>query len=167
MTVQVSFAQLWPGMVLMGITNGLVNPLLNSSGMEGVPVREMGMASGLINVFRQIGVTLGIVCLGLVQSNVYEQYLNQHMGKASMPKAAAAGIHKALVEAGPFSGHAIAFSDRLSKMPFGHAIQQMVWQAYANGTRAVTLTAAGIVVVGGICAAVLMRNHPVKTSQRD
>ncbi|WP_061777416.1 MFS transporter [Levilactobacillus senmaizukei] len=168
MTVRVSFAQLWPGMVLMGITNGLVNPLLNSSGMEGVAVREMGMASGLINVFRQIGVTLGIVCLGLVQSNVYEHYLNQHIGQvSSMPKAAATGIHQALVEAGPFSGHAIAFSDRLSKMPFGHAIQQMVWQAYANGTRAVTLTAAGIVVVGGICAAVLMRNHAVKTSQRD
>lgn len=167
MTVRVSFAELWPGMVLMGITNGMVNPLLNSTGMEGVPVSEMGMASGLINVFRQIGVTLGIVSLGLVQNNVYEKYLTAHFGQINMPQAAATGIHKALVSAGPFSGHSIAFSTRVSNMPFGHAIQQTVWQAYANGTRAVTLAAAGIVVVGGICAAIFMRNRKRKVTEQD
>ncbi|AVK60318.1 MFS transporter [Lactobacillus sp. CBA3605] len=159
MTVKVSFAQLWPGMVLMGITNGMVNPLLNSAGMEGVAVREMGMASGLINVFRQIGVTLGIVTMGLVQSNVYEQYLTQHFSQAKLPKVSATAIHAALVKAGPFSGHAIAYSHRLSQMPFAKTVQQLVWQAYANGTRAVTLTAAGIVLVGGLCAAIFMRNR--------
>ncbi|WP_261809675.1 MFS transporter [Levilactobacillus humaensis] len=167
MTVNVSFAELWPGMVLMGITNGMVNPLLNSSGMEGVPVREMGMASGLINVFRKIGVTLGIVSLGLIQNNVYENYLTTHFGQINMPKAAATGIHQALVSAGPFSGHGIAFSARLAKMPFAHAIQQTVWQAYANGTRAVTLTSAIIVVIGGICAAAFMRNHKTNPSELD
>lgn len=159
MTVKVSFMALWPGMVLMGITNGLVNPLLNSAGMEGVAVREMGMASGLINVFRQIGVTLGIVCLGLVQNKVYETYLTQHFSRINMPHAAAKAIHQALVNAGPFSGHSIAFSSRLSQTPFGHTVQQIVWQAYANGTRAVSLAVAGTVIAGGLCAAFLMRNR--------
>ncbi|WP_047999435.1 MFS transporter [Lactiplantibacillus herbarum] len=159
MTVKVSFAQLWPGMVLMGITNGLVNPLLNTAGMEGVAVQEMGMASGLINVFRQIGVTIGIVSLGLVQNNVYENYLTKHISTINMPKAAATSIHQALVTAGPFSGHSIAFSTRMSQSQFGHDIQQMVLQAFANGTRAVSLASAGIVIVGGILAAILMRGR--------
>ncbi len=60
----VSFVDLWPGMVLMGITNGMVNPLLNTAGLEGIAPQEMGMASGLLNVFRQIGITVGVVGLG-------------------------------------------------------------------------------------------------------
>lgn len=59
----VSFVELWPGMVLMGITNGMVNPLLNTAGMEGALPQEMGMVSGLLNVFRQFGTTVGVVGL--------------------------------------------------------------------------------------------------------
>ncbi len=91
----VSFVDLWPGMVLMGITNGMVNPLLNTTGMEGVIPSEMGMASGLLNVFRQLGTTVGVVSLGLIQDSQYENYLNGHLGKISnMPAPAVTGLKK-------------------------------------------------------------------------
>lgn len=93
----VSFVDLWPGMVLMGITNGMVNPLLNTTGMEGVIPSEMGMASGLLNVFRQLGTTVGVVSLGLIQDSQYENYLNGHLGKISnMPAPAVTGLKKKL-----------------------------------------------------------------------
>ena len=52
------YAQLWPTLVMIGIANGIVNPVLNSAGLEGVAPHEMGMASGLLNVFRQFGTKL-------------------------------------------------------------------------------------------------------------
>ena len=155
----VSFKAIWPGMVLIGITNGMVNPLLNTTGMEGVIPSEMGMASGLLNVFRQLGTTVGVVGLGLVQDSKYETYLNNHLGSVKMPAQALAGLKKALIDAGPFSGHGIAFSERLSRESFAKEFQQVVVNAYDKGFSAVSLTAAGIVIVGGIGAAILLKNH--------
>lgn len=157
----ISFAAIWPGMVLMGIANGMVNPLLNTTGMEGVKPQEMGMASGLINVFRQLGTTVGVVGLGLIQAHKYETYLNAHLGGLDMPVAAVSGLKKALIDAGPFSGHAIAFSNRVSHSPFAKSFQKVVIQAYDNGI--VALTSAIIVIVAGVAAMLLIRNHEEST----
>jgi EmrB/QacA subfamily drug resistance transporter len=154
----VSFLNLWPGMVLMGITNGIVNPVLNTAGMEGVAPNEMGMASGLLNVFRQFGTTVGVVGLGLIQDGRYEKHLNTFLPQVKMPTQALNGIKDALISAGPFSGHTVAFSARLAKSPFAHEVQTIVVTAYNQGMIALTLTSAGIVVVGGIAAALLMRS---------
>ncbi|MBU7561846.1 DHA2 family efflux MFS transporter permease subunit [Weissella cibaria] len=159
MTTKLTFIQLVPAMVLMGLTNAIVNPMLNTAGLEGVAPYEMGMAAGLLNVFRQFGVSFGVVMLGLTQTNHYEDYLNAHLGTVKMPEAAATGLHKALVEAGPFSGHAVAFSDRLTKAPFAHDFQQVVLHAYDKGMIAVGVTAAITVFVGAIGAALFMRDR--------
>ncbi|GAX07673.1 major facilitator superfamily transporter [Secundilactobacillus silagincola] len=156
----VSFVDLWPGMVLMGITNGMVNPLLNTAGMEGIQANEMGMASGLLNVFRQLGTTIGVVGLGLIQDNQYETYLNGHLSSLNLPVQALSGLKKALIDAGPFSGHGIAFPSRVSHAPFAHDFQQIVIKAYDNGMTAVAIGSAIIVVIGGIAAALLLQRNP-------
>nr|WP_125709983.1 DHA2 family efflux MFS transporter permease subunit [Lacticaseibacillus porcinae] len=159
MTTHLSFAQMWPAMILMGITNGMVNPLLNTAGMEGVAPQTMGMASGLINVFRQIGTTVGVVGLGLIQDHRYEQYLSAHLSKiAGLPAKAAAALQKVLVDAGPFAGHGIAFSKQMSQAPFAHDFQTTVLNAYANSMRGITLTAAIVFVIGAGAAFFLMRD---------
>lgn len=163
----VSFVDLWPGMVLMGITNGMVNPLLNTAGLEGIAPQEMGMASGLLNVFRQIGITVGVVGLGLIQDSRYESYLNAHLSSINMPAQAYHGLKNALITAGPFSGHNIAFSARLSHMPFAQDFQRIVVHAYDNGTAAVSVGAAIIAIVGGLAAALLLRNQEKSTEITD
>ncbi|WP_245150465.1 hypothetical protein [Weissella cibaria] len=70
---------------------------------------------------------------GLTQTNHYEDYLNAHIVTVKMLEAAATGLHKALVEAGPFSDHAVDFSDRLTNAPFAHDLQQVVLHAYDKG----------------------------------
>ncbi|APR07387.1 Multidrug resistance protein stp [Lentilactobacillus parabuchneri] len=155
----VTFAELWPGMILMGITNGMVNPLLNTAGMEGALPQEMGMVSGLLNVFRQFGTTVGVVGLGLIQDAQYEAHLNAKMPMLEAPAKAINGIKEALINAGPFSGHTIAFSARMDHLPFAQALQKIVIHAYDNGMAAVSMTSAIIVIVGAIGAALLMRNH--------
>lgn len=155
----VTFVDLWPGMVLMGIMNGMVNPLLNTAGMEGVKLREMGMASGLLNVFRQIGTTVGVVVLGLIQTNRYQDYLNQHLHQVNMPAAAVTHLKTALFHAGPFSGHQVVFASALAKFPGIKQLQTIVVTAYDRGMTATILTSAGIAIAGAILAALLMQNH--------
>ncbi|KRL04497.1 MFS transporter [Liquorilactobacillus oeni] len=155
----VSFTDLWPGMVLMGIANGMVNPLLNTAGMENALPREMGMVSGLLNVFRQLGTTVGIVGLGLIQNIRYENYLNKSLHQVQMPDSALKGIKKALINAGAFSGHSIAFSTRMEKAPFAKDLQRVVIDAYNNGMMAVAISSCIIVVLGAVAAASLMRNR--------
>ncbi|WP_288529842.1 DHA2 family efflux MFS transporter permease subunit [uncultured Secundilactobacillus sp.] len=168
MVTHLSFNQMWPAMILMGITNGMVNPLLNSAGLEGVALKEMGLTSGLINVFRQIGTTLGVVGLGLVQSNRYESYLNTHMTDiAAMPASVAKTLTKVLVDAGPFAGHGIAFSTRMSHSPFAAGLQTVVLAAYSAAMRNITLVAAVVLVIAGIAALTLMhgQQHSVDIKQ--
>lgn len=155
----VSFVELWPGMVLMGITNGMVNPLLNTAGMEGALPQEMGMVSGLLNVFRQFGTTVGVVGLGLIQDAQYEAHLNSHLPLINMPAKALNGIKEALVNAGPFSGHTIAFSTRMQQLPFAQDLQRIVIRAYDSGMTAVAISSGVIVLIGGLGAALLMRNR--------
>lgn len=155
----VTFVELWPGMVLMGIANGMVNPLLNTAGMEGTLPQDMGMVSGLLNVFRQFGTTVGVVGLGLIQDAQYENHLNAHMPDLEMPAKVMSSIKDALINAGPFSGHTIAFSDRMAHAPFAKALQKIVIHAYDNGMAAVAVTSGVIVIVGGVGAALLMKNH--------
>jgi EmrB/QacA subfamily drug resistance transporter len=155
----VSFLELWPGMVMIGITNAIVNPVLNTAGMAGVAPHEMGMASGLLNVFRQFGTTVGVVGLGLIQNNSYMAHLNTALPQVKMPTQALNGIKDALINAGPFSGHTIAFSARLAKSPFAHQIQTIVVRAFDNGMIALTMTAAVIALIGALAAVLLLRTH--------
>ncbi|OJG36473.1 drug:H+ antiporter-2 (14 Spanner) (DHA2) family drug resistance MFS transporter [Enterococcus devriesei] len=158
LSVDMGFKQLWLTLVFVGIANGIVNPVLNSAGMEGVAPHEMGMASGLLNVFRQFGTSFGVVILGMVEANRYNSYFEDHLSAVKMPAQAAAGLHKAIINDGPFSGHQIAFSERLSKVPFAHDFQQVVIKAFDHGMVGVSLTAAVIVLIGAAGAIFFMRD---------
>lgn len=158
MVTKVTFLALVPGMVMYGITNGLVNPLLNNAGLDDVKQAEMGMGSGLLNVFRQVGVTFGVVILGLTQTNHYEAQLNAHWFSLDLPTAISAPLHRLLISAGPFSGHQLVFADLYRHLPFSGDLQSLVEKAYYSGMAAVFFAAALIVSLGGLAAALLMRD---------
>ena len=149
------YAQLWPTLVMIGIANGIVNPVLNSAGLEGVAPEEMGMASGLLNVFRQFGTSFGVVILGLVEANRYAAVVNQHATAMHLPEK----LTNALIKAGPFSGHELAFSDALSKVPFAHELQKVVVNAFDKGLIQICYVAGTIVLIGAVGAAIFMRER--------
>ena len=151
------YAQLWPTLVMIRIANGIVNPVLNSAGLEGVAPQEMGMASGLLNVFRQFGTSFGVVILGLVEANRYADVLNQHSSSLQLPEK----LTTSLVKAGPFSGHEIAFSDALSKAPFVSELQKVVVDAFDKGLIQICYVAGTIVLIGAVGAAIFMRDDKV------
>jgi predicted MFS family arabinose efflux permease len=64
-----SWTHLIPGLVVWGAGSGLVNPTVTVAALAVVPPRQSGMASGVNNAARQLGIAAGIAALGaLVQS---------------------------------------------------------------------------------------------------
>ena len=57
---------LLPGFIVAGIGIGLVNPPLASTAVGVVPREQGGMASGINNTFRQVGIATGIAALGAI-----------------------------------------------------------------------------------------------------
>jgi EmrB/QacA subfamily drug resistance transporter len=54
------------GFMIAGIGIGMVNPVLASTAVGVVPPQRSGMASGINNTFRQVGIATGIAGLGAV-----------------------------------------------------------------------------------------------------
>ncbi|HJT17743.1 MAG TPA: MFS transporter [Thermoanaerobaculia bacterium] len=55
-----------PGLALYGIGMGLVLSQINNLTLSAVSVREAGEASGVLNTFRQVGISLGSAIIGAV-----------------------------------------------------------------------------------------------------
>jgi len=57
---------LLPGFIVAGAGVGMVNPPLASTAIGVVPPQRSGMASGINNTFRQVGIATGIAVLGAI-----------------------------------------------------------------------------------------------------
>jgi EmrB/QacA subfamily drug resistance transporter len=55
---------LLPGLLVMGVGIGLSNPAVTYAALGVVPATRSGMASGVSNTFRQVGIAIGIAALG-------------------------------------------------------------------------------------------------------
>jgi EmrB/QacA subfamily drug resistance transporter len=65
-TVDSSWTVLLPGFVIGGIGIGFVNAPLATTAVGTVRVERAGMASGINNTFRQLGIATGIAALGAI-----------------------------------------------------------------------------------------------------
>jgi EmrB/QacA subfamily drug resistance transporter len=53
-----------PGLLVLGVGIGLSNPAVTYAALGVVPATRSGMASGVSNTFRQVGIAIGIAALG-------------------------------------------------------------------------------------------------------
>ncbi len=66
LTVSSHWTALLAGFLVAGAGVGLVNPALASTAIGVVPPQRSGMASGINNTFRQVGIATGIAALGAI-----------------------------------------------------------------------------------------------------
>ncbi|CAK1247484.1 DHA2 family efflux MFS transporter permease subunit [Fructobacillus cardui] len=162
MTTKLAYTDLLVPMALLGISNALINPLLNTAGLAGAKPEEIGMTSGLINVFRQLGVSFGVVILGLSQTNQYDNYLNNHMTFTGVPTEVLAVIKHALIDAGPFASQAFVTSAKMTHLPFHSTLKAVTDNAFFAGMRGVTVASLLITAVGGVLAFCLLQDPAKK-----
>ena len=77
------------GFIVAGAGVGAVNPALASTAIGVVPPQRSGMASGINNTFRQVGIATGIAALGaLFESTITHKLTPLLAGTPAAGKAA-------------------------------------------------------------------------------
>src|SRR5947208_8502248 len=68
-TLQSTFWNMLPAFVLGGLGMSFVMTPMSAAAMGAAPVAKAGVASGVLNTFRQVGVALGIGIMGAIVAN--------------------------------------------------------------------------------------------------
>jgi hypothetical protein len=131
----------------------VASPVLISATPGAVPPARAGMASGIVNTFRQLGFALGIAALGTLFTSRIEASF-AHSGALGDPHAAAAQASE-----GGAQG-LIAASSPHARALVAHAVRA----AYASSQNSIYLVAGVTALVGG--AAVLAFVRPAAQPER-
>jgi EmrB/QacA subfamily drug resistance transporter len=75
-TVHSSWTVLLPGFIIGGVGIGFVNAPLATTAVSTVRRERAGMASGINNTFRQLGIATGIAALGAIFTSRIDSHLN-------------------------------------------------------------------------------------------
>ncbi|WP_410874622.1 MFS transporter [Nocardia sp. A7] len=78
-------------MLLIGAGQGLAFAPLTSAGIAGVPARDAGAASGLVNTFHQLGMALGLGILVAISANTEPEQSSAVEAMAALVRVALAG----------------------------------------------------------------------------
>ena len=120
---------LLPGFIVGGIGIGLVNPPLASTAVSVVEPRRAGMASGINNTFRQVGIATGIAGLGAIFQSRIQSKLH---GVGSAKAVASGAVHQG---------------------------GELARAAFVSGLNEILLVAAFVAFAGAVLALVLVRDR--------
>jgi hypothetical protein len=156
LTVSSGWTALLAGFIVAGAGVGLVNPALASTAIGVVPPQRSGMASGINNTFRQVGIATGIAGLGAI----FERSLTTGIAPklAGTPAAGhGAEIARAVAAGGAQKVVAgIPVADRATASNAIHA-------AFASSMNDILLVAAIVAFIGAFLGLVLVRGSDFVT----
>lgn len=163
MKVPFEWSYLIPGFVLAGISNALVNPPISNAAMSSVDPKHVGMASGILNVFRQVGISFGVVILGINLTEGYNHSLDkQMMGVQNIPAEFKNQMLDVFHKTGAFAGSQIFESKQaevFKQMPAFGDIKNIVFSAFNTGMKDVDLFIAILLLIGSFASAVLIKKR--------
>jgi EmrB/QacA subfamily drug resistance transporter len=157
-----SWTVLVPGFLLAGAGIGLVNPPLASTAVGVVHHTRSGMASGINNTFRQVGIATGIAGLGAIFQ--HEVTANTSAALASGPgrevlKAAHGKLNTALV-----SGEVGQIARSLPR-PARDALMHSYRVGFTQAFSTILLIGACVALAGSVFAFVLVRSRDFVVSE--
>ncbi|HEU5214237.1 MAG TPA: MFS transporter [Gaiellaceae bacterium] len=138
------------GFLVGGVGIGMVNAPLASTAVSVVEPRRAGMASGINNTFRQIGIATGIAALGAIFQSRIASYLAAHGVPAQRAQPLAQAISSG--GTGPAAGN------RPQAVELAHS-------AFISGLNDILLVAAFILFAGAVLAFVLVRQRDFVASE--
>jgi EmrB/QacA subfamily drug resistance transporter len=151
------WSTLVPGFVLAGAGVGMINPPLASTAVGVVHHSRSGMASGINNTFRQVGIATGIAGLGAI----FQHEVTRHTSAA----LAASGAGREVLDAGHarlagalVSGEVGALARAMSPAARG-ALRQAYHIGFTEALTTILLVAAAIALTGAVLAFALVRSR--------
>jgi len=143
-----------PGFVLAGLGNGIVNPPLASTAVGVVEPHRAGMASGINNTFRQVGVATGIAALGSIFAT-----REAHDLAAALHRVPALAPATGAIEQAVRNGTTVASTGAGIPATLRIALQQAVRASFVRGLDDIFLIAAVVAFVGAIGSLLLIRDR--------
>jgi hypothetical protein len=133
---------LLPGFIVAGVGIGLVNAPLASTAVSVVEQRKAGMASGINNTFRQIGIATGIAALGAI----FQSRITSHLAASGLPPQS---VHR-LAQAISSGGSVPSSGNREAAIRLAHS-------SFIAGLNEILFVAAFLLFAAAILAVVLVR----------
>ena len=156
LTPGAGWTALLAGLAVCGAGVGLVNPPLASAAIGVAPRQRAGMASGVNNTFRQVGIATGIATLGAIfQSHVKSAFEG---ALAGTPGAAHAKQISQAISSG-------AIQQVLARVPpqFRARVADVARSAFTGGLNDLFFVAAIVAIIGAVLALALVRQQDFQT----
>jgi hypothetical protein len=155
-TVHSSWLVLLPGFLVGGVGIGMVNAPLASTAVSTVRVERAGMASGINNTFRQVGIATGIAALGAIFQNQVHTKVVGALG--SLPNAGAI--------ARSFSNGQQAQAIAAAPAHLRPQLVEVAHSSFVAGFHDILLVGAIVALCGAALAAILIRPQDFVASGR-
>ena len=156
------WSTLIPGFVLAGAGVGMINPPLASTAIGVVHHSRSGMASGINNTFRQVGIATGIAGLGAVFQHEVTHNTTAALTATRAGHEVLATAHRNL-SATFVSGEVAAVARSLS--PAARAALTVSYRAgFTEALSSILTIAAAVAFAGSLLAFLLVRSHDFVTS---
>jgi EmrB/QacA subfamily drug resistance transporter len=145
LTASSHWTALLAGLLLVGLGIGLANPAIANIALAVVPPERSGMASGISNTFRIGGLATGVAALGAVFQHRLATSLHASLGGAQ------GSLAKVVASGGPHAAAALTHGRT--------DVAQASLRAFVNALNEILLIGAGLVLVGALAAAALVRTR--------
>jgi EmrB/QacA subfamily drug resistance transporter len=141
------------GFLVAGVGIGFVNAPLASTAVSVVEPRRAGMASGINNTFRQVGIATGIAALGAIFQSRIMTFLSQANIASQVPlRPLAQGIASGATPKGPLACERCPSGYRINPTTVAH-------QAFISGLNTIFVVSAIVLFAGAILALLLVRQR--------
>jgi len=152
-----------PGFLLAGAGIGMINPPLASTAIGVVQVSRSGMASGINNTFRQVGIATGIAGLGAVFQHEVTHNTTAALAASAPGRQVIAAMHSSLggaLVSGEIAGaaHALPASARA-------ALAHSYRSGFTSALSTILLIAAAIALTGSVFGFALVRGRDFISSE--
>jgi EmrB/QacA subfamily drug resistance transporter len=151
---------LLPGFIVAGIGVGLLNPVIADVALSVVPKEQSGMAAGINDTFRQVGVSVGTAVWGAI---FLGRGAAKIAGLAAGTPAAAGGRPRQLIEAASDGRlhSALATVPHSAQGVVAHATRQ----GFLSGMNTILIVGAMLAFVGALVALWLVRENQIERDQ--
>ncbi|WP_339126345.1 MFS transporter [Pseudonocardia sp. D17] len=146
-----AYAHVWPGFAIFGFGMGLVAAPTTAAAVVSVPPQQAGMASGTVNMFRQLGNVLGASILGTILTSRFTSELPGELAGNGVPAPVAAQVAAAASSGGaPSSALPVSLAARVA---------ESVGSAFTTGFHTGAIVAGVVLLVVAVPTALLVRQR--------
>ncbi|MGI5133341.1 MULTISPECIES: MFS transporter [unclassified Streptomyces] len=138
-------------MAMFGAGAGLILPPVTAVSVISVPHTDGGMASGTVNLFRQVGGTLGATITGTILTSGLTSRLPDQLTGRGLPRPVAEKLTAAVSSGAPASHASAALRE---------TINAAVGGAFSGALHLAVLIPGAAITAGGAAAVILIRNRP-------